>query len=329
LDQTKAQSRAKDFNIPTVCSVRALLDDQQVETVLNLTAPQAHAEIGIAVLESGKHLYQEKPLATRLEDARLMLEIATSKGLRLGCAPDTFLGGGLQTCRELIDEGRIGEIVGCSAFMMCHGHEDWHPTPEFFYRAGGGPMFDMGPYYLTALIMLLGPIRSVSAMTKMSSPQRVITEPTRFGQTIDVEVPTHVAGIIDFVNGSIASIVTSFDVWATELPSIEIYGTEGTLSVPDPNTYRGPIRLFSKGGSDWIEVPIKRNFTQQSRGLGLAQMADAMARGCAHRANGEMAYHVLEALHLIHAASFEGRHFQLSSTCSRPTALPPKFPLEY
>jgi predicted dehydrogenase len=329
LDQAKAQSRANDFNISTVCSVRELLDDQQVETVLNLTAPQAHAEIGIAVLESGKHLYQEKPLATRLEDARLMLEIATSKGLRLGCAPDTFLGGGLQTCRELIDEGRIGEIVGCSAFMMCHGHEDWHPTPEFFYRAGGGPMFDMGPYYLTALIMLLGPIRSVSAMTKMSSPQRVITEPSRFGQTIDVEVPTHVAGIIEFVDGSIASIVTSFDVWATELPSIEVYGTEGTLSVPDPNTYRGPIRLFSKGGSDWIEVPIKRNFTQQSRGLGLAEMDYAISRGCAHRANGEMAYHVLEALHLIHAASFEGRHFQLSSTCSRPSALPPKFPLEY
>jgi predicted dehydrogenase len=166
-------------------------------------------------------------------------------------------------------------------------------------------------------------------MAKMSSPQRVITGPTRFGQTIDVEVATHVAGIIEFVDGTIASIVTSFDVWATELPKIEIYGTKGTLSVPDPNTYRGPIRLFSRGRSDWMEIPITRNFTQQSRGLGLAEMDYAISRGCAHRANGEMAYHALEALHLIHAASIEGRHFQLSSTCSRPSPLPQNFPLEY
>jgi predicted dehydrogenase len=166
-------------------------------------------------------------------------------------------------------------------------------------------------------------------MAKMSSTQRIITGPTRFGQTIEVEVPTHVAGMIDFVDGTIASIVTSFDVWGTELPSMEIYGTEGTLSVPDPNTYRGPIRLFSRGRANWIEVPITRNFTQQSRGLGLAEMDYAISRGCAHRANGEMAYHVLEALHLIHAASIEGRHYQLSSTCSRPSALPQNFPLEY
>jgi predicted dehydrogenase len=322
LVEDKARARASEFNIPGVCGVEDLLSDSRVDTILNLTEPQAHAEIGMAALESGKNLYQEKPLAVELEDARLMLEIAEKRGLRIGCAPDSFMGGGLQTCRQLIDEGAIGEPVACTAFMMCHGHEDWHANPEFFYMRGGGPMFDMGPYYLTAMISLFGPIRRVTASAKVTSNERAIIHQARYGQKIKVEVSTHVAGIIDFVSGVVGTIITSFDVWASELPSIEVYGTEGTLSVPDPETYRGPVRLFSARLPHWVEVPMSREFTGQSRGIGLAEMAYAIRRGHAHRANGEMAYHVLDVMHCFHDASLEGRHIELTSTCSRPQPLP-------
>lgn len=318
----KARTRASEFNILRVCGVKDLLNDSQVDTILNLTEPQAHAEIGIAALESGKNLYQEKPLAVELEDALLMLEIADKRGLRIGCAPDNFMGGGLQTCRKLIDEGAIGEPVACTAFMMCHGHEDWHPNPDPFYQRGGGPMFDMGPYYLTALINLLGPIRRVTASTKVMAHERVITSQAKYGQKIKVDVSTHVAGIVDFVSGAVGTIITSFDVWASELPSIEVYGTEGVLSVPDPETYGGPIRLFSAGRLHWVEVPVTHGFIGQSRGIGLADMAYAMSRGRAHRANGEIAYHVLDIMHCFHNASLDGKHIELTSTCSRPEPLP-------
>lgn len=322
LVHVKAQLTARAFNIPKVYRVEELLADPLVNIVLNLTHPQAHADIGIAALESGKHLYQEKPLAVELNDARLMSEIATKKGLRIGCAPDSFLGGGLQTCRELIDKGAIGEPVACTAFMLCHGHEDWHPSPDLFYRYGGGPMFDMGPYYLTALISLLGPIASVAASAKMTSNERVITSQPRYGQKIKVEVPTHIAGILNFVGGVVGTIIMSFDVWASELPSIEIYGTEGTLSVPDPNTYGGPVRLFSTRRKSWYEVPVTRRFSKQSRGLGLAEMIHAIRHGSVHRANDDLAYHVLEALHRFQDASLQGKQIALASTCLRPEPLP-------
>ena len=232
----------------------------------------------------------------------------------------------MQTCRELIDEGAIGEPVACTAFMLCHGHEDWHPSPDPFYRYGGGPMFDMGPYYLTALISLLGPIASVSASAKITSNERVITSKPRYGQKIRVEVPTHIGGLINFASGVVGTIVMSFDVWASQLPSIEIYGTEGTLSVPDPNTYGGPIRLFSTRRPGWIEVPVTRRFSKQSRGIGLADMICAIHRGSTHRASGDLAYHVLETLHCFHDASVQGKQFRLASTCSRPEPLPRNFP---
>jgi predicted dehydrogenase len=327
LVRERAHEKADAFNIPKVCDVEELLDDPCVNIVLNLTDPQAHAQIGIAALEAGKHVYQEKPFAIELNDARMMSEIAVKKGVRIGCAPDSFLGAGLQTCRQLIDEGAIGEPFACTAFMMCHGHEDWHPSPDLFYRYGGGPMFDMGPYYLTALISLLGPIASVSASAKITLNERVITSKARYGQKIRVEVPTHISGLINFAGGVVGTIVTSFDVWASELPSIEIYGTEGTLSVPDPNTYGGPIRLFSTRRPGWIEVPVTRRFSKQSRGIGLADMICAIHDGSTHRASGDLAYHVLETLHCFHDASVEGKQLRLASTCSRPEPLPKNFPL--
>ena len=255
-----------------------------------------------------------------------MLRLARDKSLRVGCAPDTFLGGGLQTARRAIDEGAIGTPVAATAFMMCHGHEGWHPDPEFYYKRGGGPMFDMGPYYLTALVSLLGPVRRVCGATRISFPERMITSQPRRGQKIKVDVPTHVAGLLDFASGPIATIVTSFDVWHAELPFIEIYGSEGSLSLPDPNTFGGPLRLRQAADRTWAEVPLSFGYTDNSRGLGLADMAHALRSGRAHRADGEMAYHVLDIMHALHESSGSGRHVELESTCRRPAPLRAELP---
>ena len=313
-----AQAMAEQHGIPHVLSVEELLADAEIEIVLNLTTPQAHGEIALAALAAGKSVYNEKPLALTREEGRRMLDLAARQGLRVGGAPDTFLGGGLQTCRELIDAGAIGTPVAATAFMMSRGHEHWHPNPAFYYQKGGGPMFDMGPYYLTALVSLLGPVRRVSGATRITRPQRTVTSQPRYGEIIEVEVPTHVAGLLDFAEGPIGTIITTFDVQASTLPWIEIYGTTGTLAAPDPNTFGGPVRLRQLGESEWREVPVTRPYTENSRGLGLADMAEGIRSGRAHRANGALAYHVLDIMHAIHDASTEGRHVQMESTCVRP-----------
>ena len=318
----RAQARAVEFGVPRACSVEELLADPEVEVVLNLTIPKAHAEVALAALEAGKSVYSEKPLAVRREDARRMLDLAAAKGLRVGCAPDTFLGGGLQTCRKVIDDGAIGEPVAAVAFMMSHGHESWHPDPDFYYQPGGGPMFDMGPYYLTALVALLGPVRRVTGSARITFPERTITSQPRFGTKITVNTPTHVAGVMDFASGAVATIITSFDVWPTELPRIEVYGTEGSLSVPDPNTFGGPVRIRRPREKEWLEVELTHGYTQNSRGVGVADMACGLRAGRAHRASGELAYHVLDIMHAFHDASREGRHVELESTCARPAPLP-------
>jgi predicted dehydrogenase len=322
IDLPRAQAQAARYGIPKACGVEELLADPSIDIVINLTIPAAHAEVALAALAAGKSVYNEKPLALEREQAKRMLDLAREKGLRVGCAPDTFLGGGLQTCRKLIDEGVIGEPIGASAAMMSHGPEGWHPNPDFFYQPGAGPMFDMGPYYLTALTTLLGPVRRVSGSTRVSFPERVIgSEPLR-GQVIKVNTPTHIVGVLDFVAGAIATIITSFDVWSSELPRMEIYGSKGTLSLPDPNTFGGPVRLRLADEQSWTDVPITHSYTQNSRGLGVADMAEAIRSGRAHRANGELAYHVLDLMHTIHDASHEGRHIEMTSSCQRPDALP-------
>jgi predicted dehydrogenase len=318
----RAQAKAAQHGVPKAYTVEELLQDPEVEAVLNLTIPKAHAEIGLAALEGGKAVYNEKPLAIEREDARRMLELASAKGLRIGCAPDTFLGGGLQTCRKLIDDGWIGEPVAATAFMLGHGPESWHPDPDFFYQRGAGPMFDMGPYYLTALTTLLGPVRRVTGSARISFPERTILSQPKYGQTINVTTPTHVAGIMDFASGTVGTIITSFDVWAAELPRIEIYGTLGSMSLPDPNTFGGPVRIRRAGSKEWSEVPLAYGYAKNSRGLGLADMAAAMKSGRPHRANGEVAFHVLDLMHAFHDASSEGRHVELSSTMERPAPLP-------
>lgn len=318
----RAKAKAAEFGIPKACTVDELLADPEIRIVANLTIPKAHGQIGLAALEAGKSVYNEKPLAVTREDGQRLLKLAKKRKLLVGGAPDTFLGAGIQTCRKLIDDGWIGEPVAATAFMMCHGHESWHPDPAFYYAPGGGPMFDMGPYYLTALVSLLGPVRRVTASARITFPERLITSQPKFGTKVQVETPTHIAGVLDFASGAVGTIITSFDVWHAQLPAIEIYGTRGTVCVPDPNGFAGAPRVRAAGAPDWSTVPYSHGYSQQSRGIGVADMAYALCSGRPHRANGQMAYHVLDVMHAFHDASREGRHIELASTCARPAALP-------
>ncbi len=318
----RAEAKAKEFGIPRACTVEDLLADGEVAIVVNLTIPKAHAAVAMQAVEAGKNVYNEKPLTITREEGRALLTAAEERNVRVGCAPDTFLGAGIQTCRKLIDDGAIGEPVAATAFMMCHGHESWHPEPEFYYKVGGGPMFDMGPYYLTALVNLLGPVRRVTGSARKTFEQRTITSQPKRGQTIDVEVATHVAGVMDFASGAIGTIVTSFDVWAHHLPQIEVHGSEGSMQVPDPNGFGGKVLLRRAGEKEWSEVPHTHGYAENFRGIGAADMAVAIRGGRPHRASGRMAYHVLDVMHAFHDASRTGRHVMLESTCDRPAALP-------
>ncbi len=273
--EEKARERAQQFGIPTVCaSLSEMLALPEVEIVLNLTIPKAHGEVAMQALEAGKHVYNEKPLALTLEDATKMLQCAQDKGLSVCCAPDTVLGAGIQTCRKVLDDGWIGRVVSGTAFMQCPGHESWHPSPEFYYQQGGGPLFDMGPYYLTGLITLLGPVSRVTACTGKAQSSRRITSKPKFGQNVAVEVPTHVAGILEFESGAIITMIMSFDVQAHTLPCIELYGANGSMQVPDPNTFGGPVKIMTQGNASWSELPMPFAYAEQSRGLGLAEQAD-------------------------------------------------------
>jgi predicted dehydrogenase len=321
IDRPKAEARAAEFDIPRVCAVEELLADPEIQIVVNLTIPRAHAEVSLAAIRAAKNVHSEKPLAVTRQQGGQIIAAAREKGVRVSCAPDTFLGGGNQTCRKLIDDGRIGEPVAAVAFMTCHGHESWHPNPDFYYQVGGGPMLDMGPYYLTALVNLLGPVKRVTGSTRITFPERVATSQFHHGRRIPVEVPTHVAGVLDFASGAVGTIITSFDIWAANLPRIEIYGSEGSLSVPDPNTFQGPVRVRQAGASEWSEVPLTHS-DDVGRGIGVADMAYAIAYGRPHRANGDMAYHILDVMEAFEDASQSGKHVEIASRCSRPAPLP-------
>lgn len=322
LDRSRAEAKAEKHGIARVLSVDELLVDPGVDAVLNLTIPAAHFAVCHEALEAGKHVYVEKPLSLTREEGNKMLATAQKAGLRVGCAPDTFLGGGIQTCLDLIKSGAIGRPVAASGFMMSHGPEDWHPDPEFFYKEGAGPMFDMGPYYLTAMIALMGPIADVTATTRISFPEREIGTGAKKGQKITVDTPTHVAGVIEFESGVVGTLATSFDVWSAELPRIEIYGSEGTLSIPDPNTFGGPVRLRKRGDSEWNDIELTHEWASNSRGIGLAEMAVAIAEKRPHRASGELANHVLEAMHGFLQAGRERKHYTMTTSPAQPEALP-------
>jgi len=303
--------------------VRAVPPDElyradDVDLVLNLTVPSAHAEVALTAIAAGKHVYNEKPLALTTEAGRAVLAAATAAGVRVGCAPDTVLGTGTQTARHHLDAGRIGTPVAATAFMVSPGPERWHPSPDFFYRSGGGPLLDMGPYYLTALVTLLGPVRRVAGMAARPRATRTVGSGPRQGDEIPVEVDTHVTGTLEHAGGAISTLLMSFDVWAAELPRIEVYGTDGSVSVPDPNGFGGPVRLFHRDSPEWTVMPESAGYAEAGRGCGLADLAAAVSDGGAHRAGGELALHVLDVMETLLRAAERGRTEDIASRCERP-----------
>ncbi|MBA2481838.1 MAG: Gfo/Idh/MocA family oxidoreductase [Planctomycetes bacterium] len=331
LDLARAQAQAKEHAVAKAYTVDQLLADPSIQLVVNLTIPKAHAEIDCKALEAGKHVFSEKPFAITRAEGQRVVDLAKKRNLRVGCAPDTVLGAGVQTARKLIDDGAIGKPVAVNAFMMGPGHESWHPSPEFYYQKGGGPMFDMGPYYLHALITLLGPVRRVTGVTRVTVPERTITSEPKKGTKVTVEVPTHISSILDFAGGAVGTLITSFDVKSHTLPHIEIYGSEGSMQVPDPNGTGGPVRVKRVGEKEWQELPLTHHYREGSRGLGVADMARAIASGRKHRANEEIALHALDIMQAIHESSDDGRHVTLGSTCQRPQAMStavPEFTLD-
>ena len=322
LDEARARTAAATTPGARPLAVADLLAADDVDLVLNLTTPAAHAEIARAAIAAGKHVYGEKPLAVTTVQAGAMLAAAARAGVRLGCAPDTVLGTGVQTARACLDSGEIGKPIAATAFMVTPGHERWHPAPEFYYQPGGGPLFDMGPYYLTALVTLLGPVRCVAGMAATPRATRVIGSGPRAGAEIEVAVATHVTGVLEHANGALSTLVMSFDVWAGRLPLIEVYGTAGSLSVPDPNRFDGAVQIFRAGAEDWAPVPEAGGYRGAARGYGVSDLASALTAGTAHRANGEIAYHVLDVMESLLAAADSGQAVDITSSCDRPPAVP-------
>lgn len=310
-------------------------DDPEVDVILNLTRPYEHYEVTKQALLHGKHVFSEKPLAVDMEEADELVELAKKTGLHMGGAPDTFMGAGIQTCRKLIDSGIIGDVIGANCAMVCHGHETWHPDPEFYYKRGGGPMMDMGPYYVTALVQLIGEAKGVMGMTKKSFPQRIITSQPHYGEVVDVDVDTYLAGNILFSNGAIASIFTTFDVYYARgaQARFEIYGTKGTIAVPDPNTFGGPILLLRPEDqaaapkvdpalmrkeapnfyAGYKEIPLMFDYNENSRALGLSDMCKAIETGRDWRANYQQQHHVLEILTSFSKSCEKGEYIPLKT----------------
>ena len=315
------QARSAEFGIPAR-SVEDVLADPVIEVILNLTVPKAHVKVGLRAIAAGKHVHSEKPLGVTVAEARTLIEAAKLKGVRVGSAPDTFLGGAHQTARACLDEGMIGRPVGGTAFFMCPGHERWHPSPAFYYLAGGGPMLDMGPYYVTDLVNLLGPVASVSGVATRTRNERVIASAPLAGTRIPVEVATHVAGVLTFVSGAAVSMTMSFDVARHKHVPIEIYGEAGSLIVPDPNFFGGTIEVAT-AAEDWREVPTRHAYADGNyRILGLADMAQAIRSGRPHRASGDLAFHVLEVMEAFQRSSDAEAAVAIGSRPQRPASMP-------
>lgn len=322
LDADRALAAAAQVPGAAAVAVDELFAAPDVDLVLNLTIPLAHAEVALAAIAAGKHVYGEKPLAATTGPAAELVAAAARAGVRVGCAPDTVLGTGIQTARAALDAGDIGRPVAATAFMTTPGHERWHPAPEFYYLPGGGPLLDMGPYYLTALVTLLGPVRRVVGMSAAPREERVIGSGPRAGTRFPVEVQTHVTGVLEHTGGALTTLMMSFDVWAARLPRIEVYGTEGSVSVPDPNGFDGTVAISRAQEQGWTELPEGGGYRGASRGFGVADMARAIASGTDHRANGELAYHVLDVMECLLAAARDGGPVEVASTCARPAPVP-------
>ena len=337
-DLDAARSAAVAATLP---SARALPVEELlvsgVQTVLNLTVPAAHASVALGAIGHSLDVYGEKPLAASLDEASVIVSAAEAAGLTVGCAPDTVLGTGIQTARAAVDKGAIGRPVAASAVMVTPGHERWHPNPDFYYVPGGGPLLDMGPYYLSALVHLLGPIRSVTGAASRPRDTRVIGTGPRAGSRVPVEVDTHVTGVLEHAGGALSTIMTSFDAVRTTAAPIEVHGEAGTLAVPDPNQFDGDVRLFELGGDDWRVLPPSAGYAGAARGIGLLdQITGARPRGpgsprrpedqapetAQPRASAALARHVLEAMTALLRSAAEGRRLDLTTTVERPAPVP-------
>lgn len=316
LNTARAAEVAAEHGIRAL-SVDELIGDDGVDLVLNLTIPAAHADVDIAALEAGKHAYGEKPLALDTASGQGVLDAASTAGLLVGSAPDTVLGTGVQTARKAIDDGLIGDAVSASVHWTAPGHELWHPAPGFYYQPGAGPLFDMGPYYLTALVTLFGPVARVSGLASRSDRARTIATGPNAGQPIPVDVDTHVLALLEHESGVTASVTVSFEVWKSRAPLFEVYGTAGTLAVPDPNTFEGPAELWTPGSSDWATLPDSAGYAAGGRGIGIVDLALAASDGRAPRCSGELAFHVLEVMEAVLA----GGEREIRSRPARPAAV--------
>jgi len=341
LDREEASLKAKRFNLPQVLSPEELLSDDEIECVLNLTIPAAHFDISKAALEAGKHVYSEKPFVTSLNKGQQLLDLAAERQLLIGNAPDTFMGGRWQTVRKLIDSGVIGKPSGFTAHVGTHGVERHHPNPDFYYKEGGGPLLDLGPYYLTVLVFLFGPMTRVCGMSNRSTNTRLIENGPRNGEIIDVEIDTHSLSLIEFDCGVIGSMTMSFDIWESETPRLEIYGSEGSICIPDldpvhgANNFDGPVWFRRRKDSrwefqprpidrpeQWLVAENRYGYNANYRGLGLRDLAQARVENREPRADGKLAFHVLEALIAIEESARAQRFQEISSTVKRPDPMP-------
>ncbi|MBL8808087.1 MAG: Gfo/Idh/MocA family oxidoreductase [Rhodospirillales bacterium] len=332
-----AQAQAAKFGIEAL-AMDALFARKDIGIVVNLTTPNAHFEVSRAAIEAGKHVFGEKPICVEAAHARTLVEEAGKRGVKIGCAPDTFLGAGGRLAREIVDSGKVGRILSGSCFLMSHGMEHWHPDPEFFFKPGGGPILDMAPYYLSAIVNLLGPVARVRARSSIGFAERLVTsQGPRKGHRIKVETPTTVMALLEFASGADIMFTMSWDVWKHGHPPIELYGTEGSLRVPDPNFFGGTVEYTERGG-DWISVdsaarpfgkpnwrspnwaanmPDRANY----RCLGIAELASAAVKGTPHRASGALASHVLDAMHAILESGRTGAAVEVASRIERPATL--------
>lgn len=319
----RAERLAREFAIPATPTLEQLAVDSEVTLAVNLTPPQAHAEVTRRLLEARKAVYSEKPLATTYRAARDLVLLSEQAGVPLGCAPDTFLGPRLQRVRQLVEDGVIGTPVGATASMLCHGHESWHPDPGFFYRAGGGPLLDLGPYWLTMLVHLFGPVSQATGITATAWPVRAVPTVDGRVEMVEVEVPTHATGVLRFASGPTATLIASFDVWATQLPALELYGTEASLCLPDPlYDFDGPIMLRRGGERTWTTVTAARSNDFHRRGAGVIEMLESLAADIAPRASAQVAAHLIEVIEAVTTSSDRREHVAIESACVPPEPLP-------
>ncbi len=329
-----ATAKAAEYGVGAAASPEALLADPDISIVINLTVPLAHAAVNRAIVAAGKHVYAEKPLCASFAEAKDLLALAAKAGVRVGGAPDTFMGASHQAARRAIDEGRIGKVIAGAATVLTHGMEHWHPNPDFFFIKGGGPILDLGPYYVTDLVHLLGPVARVAATTCIGNPVRTITSQPRAGEQLQVEIETTATALLSFTSGATIVLTASWDIWKNKRLPFELYGIDGSMLVPDPNFFGGTLEIAEKG-ADWSPIDITPHpFHAPNRTLrdgrevadyriiGLLDMAAAIQQNRPHRASGELTTHVLEVLEAIATAGAEKRWVDLTTSCVRPAAVP-------